>query len=285
MLSKILTKNNFKILNHLLKEEASLSELARRIKITKTRAFYSLKELEKLDWVRKTIQGKTHVYRFNFLHARAKEISRIFLEERKKEYNQKMKGLPALLDSLLKNMLKEKYGGCIFFGSSLGEKYKDIDVFVMAEGIKGSVLRKEIKEVDKKISLLLGTKQELEKGVKEEDMLYKNIQKGIPFGCEEFVLELKQKQAFLRRKDITERFVLGYREILSCLEFGEKEYIKKHFEKGKFDVIYAALNHFDFFPENDRQAKEMFKRRFGFIFSHKLKEAKKQAEKISRCFL
>jgi len=285
MLSKIITKINKRILNILLEKKASLSEIARESKTTKANIFNSLKKLENEDLVRKEVRGRTHICRFNYLHPKAKEVMRIFLEERKKEYNQKMNGLPALLNSLMENIFKKKYKGCIFFGSSLERKYKDIDVFIMVEGVKENILRNKIKKVNEKISLILGTKKELEKGIKEEDMLYKNIIRGLPFGCEEFVLELKQKQDFLRRKDIKERFILGYREILSCLEFKEKEYVKKHLEKGKMDITYAALNYLDLYPENDNQAKKMFKEQFSFVFSSKVNEAKKQAEKIGKRFL
>lgn len=285
MLSKIITKINRRILNILLEEKASLSEIARKSNTTKANVFRSLKGLETEDLVRKEIRGRTHLYRFNFLHPQAWEIRAFFLDERKIEYNQKINALPALLDSLLGNMFKKKYQGCIFFGSSLEEKYKDIDVFVMVEEVEESILKNKIKKINGKISPILGIKKELERGIKEEDMLYKNIIKGVPFGCENFVLELKQRQVFLRRKDIIERFVMGYRELLSCLEFTEKEYATKHLEKGTIDITYAVLNYFDFFPENDNQAKKMFKKQFGFIFSTKVKEAKKQAEKLGRKIL
>jgi len=281
MLSNIITKVNRRILKILLAEKASLSEIARKSKTTKANIFNSLKKLEQEDLVRKEIRGRTHLYRFNHLHSQAKELSRFFLEERKKEYNQKMEGLPALLNSLLKQIFKEKYQGCIFFGSSLEGKYQDIDVFVMIKGdFPRKALRKEIKEIHEKISLVFGIKKELELGIQAEDMLYKNIIKGLPFNCEEFISELRQKKAILRREDIQERFIIGYREILSCLEFTEKEYVKRHLEKGINDLMYAALNYFDLFPENDYQAREMFKKKFGFLFLNQALKAKEQAEKI-----
>ncbi len=285
MLSNIITKINQRILKILLDEKASLSEIARKSSTTKANVFRCLKNLEKEDFVRKEVKGRTHIYKFNFLHPAARELNLLFISERKKEYVQKMNGLPELLHLLFKNMFKENYQGCIFFGSSLEGKYNDIDVFVVLEDTKGGVLRKEVKKINEKISLVLGNKNELEKGVGEEDMLYKNIVKGIPFGCEELVIELRQRQEFLRRKDITERFVLGYREIISCLEFDEREYVKRHLNKGVMDVMYATLNYLDFFPENDNEANEMFKKQFGFVFSHEVNEAKRQAERIGRRFL
>jgi len=280
MLSEIITKINRRILKILLEEKASLSDIARKSKTTKANVFRSLKNLEKEDLVRKEIRGRTHLYRFNYMRPQALEVHKFFLEEKKREYNKKINALPALLDSLLKNMFKKRYQGSIFFGSSLEGKYKDIDIFVIVENVNGTIFKNKIKKINEKISPIIGTKKELERGVQEEDMLYKNIIKGIPFGCEDSVLELKQRQVFLRRKDVTERFIVGYREIISCLEFTEKEYVTKHLEKGTTDITYATLNYFDFFPDNDNQAKKMFRKQFGFIFSSKVKEAKNQAEKI-----
>jgi len=287
MLLKIITKINRRVLKILLEEKASLSEIARKSKTTKANVFHSLKGLEKEDLVRKEIRGRTHIYRFNYLHPLARKIHTLFTEERKQEYNQKTNAFPVLLNCLLENMFKKNYQGCIFFGSSLEEKYGygDIDVFVMIVGAKKNILKNKITKINEKISPIFGTKKELERGIREEDMLYKNVVKGIPFSCEDFILELNHRQVFLRKKDITERFVLGYREIESCLEFREKEYAAKHLERGTMDIIYAALNYFDLFPENDLQARKMFKKQFGFIFSTHTKEAIKEAEKIGGVIL
>jgi predicted transcriptional regulator/predicted nucleotidyltransferase len=285
MLSQLITIVNVRILSILLERDASLSEIARESNTTKANVFRSLKVLEKEDLIRKEIRGKTHLYHFNYFHPRAKEIGKQFQVERKEAYNQKMKGLPALLNSLLENMLDNSYEGCIFFGSSLTGDYKDIDVFLMAKNIKTVSLMKEIKLINPKLSISLGTRKELEQGLGQEDMLYKNILRGIPFNCEDFVLTLRKKQLFLRKKDIQERFILGYREILSCLEFPEKEYVRKHLEKGIMDITFSALNYFDLSPQNDSQAKEMFKKQFGFCFSCTANAVKSQAEKTGRIIL
>jgi len=286
MLSMIITKKvNQRIVQILLKRRASLSEIARESNTTKANVFYALRELEKEDIIRKEIQGRTHVYRFNFLRRGAKDMMTFFLEETKNEYIQKMNGLPTLLNSMLENIFKNKYHGCIFFGSSLKERYNDIDVFVLLDGAKPSTLQREVRGLCEKISLVLGTKHELEEGIKHEDMLYRNIVKGIPFGCENLILELRHRQVFLRRKDMVERLTLGYREILSCLEFTEKEYVEKHLEKGTADIMYAVLHYFELFAENDTQAKKMFKKQLGFTFSDNVEKAKKQAEKIGRMIL
>ncbi len=286
MLSKLITNVvGRRTIAVLLEKNASLSEISRESHTTKANVFHTLKKLEKEDIVRKSVEGRTHLYRFNFLHPEAKGIIGMFLGEEKKAYLQKMRGLPALVHFLLENMLRDKYLGCIFFGSSVKEKYNDIDVFVIAEGVKQNILQKEVKKVDDKISLVLGTRHELEKGITEEDMLYKNIIKGIPFGCESFALDLRQHQAFLRRKDIVERFTLGYREILSCMEFTEKEYVKTHVEKGIMDITYSALNYLDVFPENDVEAMKIFKKQIGFVFSENASKAKEQAEKIAEMIL
>ncbi len=282
MLSETITTVAKRILGVLLEEKASLSQIARITKTTKANIFLSLKRLEKEDLVRKEVLGRTHLYRFNFLHREAGEIMSFFLNEEKEKYNQKMENLPLLLHCLLKNIFGKRYQGCIFFGSSVKEKFKDIDVLVIVEESRKSLLRSKLKRIDEKISPVFGTRKELEKGISEEDMLYKNILKGVPFGCEKLVLKLRKRHDFLRRSDITERFILGYREILSCLEFKEPEYVEKHLEKGTMDVIYAALAYLDLSPENDYQAREKFKMKFGFVFSSKVETAKKQAEKIGK---
>lgn len=286
MVSKLITNVvGRRIIGILLEKNASLSEISRESHTTKANVFHTLQELEKEDIVRKSVEGRTHLYRFNFLQPEAKRIMGLFLAETKKAYLQKMKGLPLLLHFLLENMLIDKYHGCIFFGSSVKERYNDIDVFVIAEGVKQGSLQKEVKKVNDKISLIVGTLHELEKGINDEDQLYKNIIKGMPFGCESLVLELRQHKSFLRREDIVERFTLGYREILSCLEFTEKEYVKTHIEKGIMDITYSTLNYLDIFPENDVEARKIFKRQIGFVFSQNTSNAKEQAEKIAEMIL
>lgn len=265
--------------------EASLSEIARDSNTSKANISRSLRMLERNDLVRKEIQGRTHLYRFNRLHSQTLEIEKQFLKKRKEAYNQKINGLPALLNLLLENILKDKYQGCIFFGSSLTSSFRDIDVFVMVKDVKNDILVKEIKAINPKISPVIGTRKELELGFSQEDMLYKNISKGIAFNCEDFILTLRRKSFSLRRKDIQERFILGYREVLSCLEFSEKGYTKKHLEKGIMDITYAALNYSDVFPENDSKAMKIFKKQFGFWFSNSAKTAKSQAEKLGAVFL
>lgn len=283
MLSEIGKKNNLRILARLLEEEASLSGLARELKITKTRAFYSLRELERLGLVRKEIKGRTHIYRFNFLQAQAKEIIKVLLLERKKEYNEKLEGLPSLVDVFLKTVLKEKYQGCLFFGSSLEGKFKDIDLFVMLQDLKQKKeLEEIIKLIDKRLSPVFGTREELKRGAEAKDMLYLNIIRGLPFSCEDFVLEVRYKEYFLRRKDIEERFILGCREILSCLEFKEKEYAKKHLEKGIMEIAYAMLNYYGIYPKNDPEAKRRFKEKSGSGLPTGLKGATNLINKIRR---
>ena len=88
-------------------------------------------------------------------------------------------------------------------------------------------------------------------------MLYKNILEGIAFGLD--IISIKYQDISFKKEDIKERFILGYREILSCLEFKEKSYQKIHFEKGIMDMIYAILNYFDLAPRNDKEAISLFK--------------------------
>ena len=241
----------------LVNAEASLSEIARKTKTTKANTFHSLKRLENLDLVRKTVRGKTHIYRFNFLHPMAEQIIGLMMEERRVGYAKKLNNIPPILHSFLLASLKAKYKGCIFFGSSIENKYNDIDVFVVLEkaGNEGEI-GKKIKLIDSRLSPIFGTERELDAGAKNMDMLYNNIIDGISFGLD--IARIKHKDLFLRKNDIRERFIIGYREILSCLEFHEMEYRKKHLEAGVMDFIYSILNYFDMFPKNDREALGLF---------------------------
>ena len=265
MLSEIITKLNWRILKFLIKREASLSEIARQTKTTKANTSNVLKLLEKYDIVRKNIQGRTHIYRFNFLHSQSKYFIDIFNEEQREEYNKKLTNIPKLMHSFLKNALSDNYKGCIFFGSSLTEKYNDIDILIILKNKENTKeIEKKIKLIEKKLSPIFGTLKDLEQGIKARDMLYKNIINGISFKID--ITHLKYKEIFLRKEDIIERFILAYRELLSCLEFKEKHYQKIHLEKGIMDFIYSILNYFDIFPKNDHEAI--------FLFKKELKESK-----------
>lgn len=259
MLSKIIKKINWRILTFLIeKGEASLSDIARKTKTTKANTFYGLKDLVSLDIARKTIKGRTHIYRFNLLNSYSKNIINIIMEERQSNYNKKLNNLPIILHSFLVTSLKRNYQGCIFFGSSLEDKYKDIDVFIILKNSKNiKALEKKLKLINNKISPIFGSEKELKNGIKNQDMLYKNIIGGVPFGFD--MLMIKYQNLFLRKQDIRERFIMGYREVLSCLEFKEKEYVKTHLDRGIMDIIYSILNYFDLFPKNDKEAINLFK--------------------------
>ena len=259
MLSKIITKLNLRIVNFLINNQANLSEIARKTNITKANTFKALKEISSLDIVRKTIIGKSHLYRFNFLHPKAKDILNIIEEKQKASYNEKLNNLPILTHSFLQNSLKQNYQGCIFFGSSINANYKDIDIFILLKSKRNTKeIGNKLKLIEKKVSPLFGSKEELETGIKNQDMLYKNIANGIYFG-DLNIINIKCKELFLRKKDIVERFIMGYGDVLSCLEFPEKDYIKVHLEKGVMDLIYSILNYYDFFPKNDKEAINLFK--------------------------
>ena len=258
MLSETITKLNWKIIKLLINNNLSLTEISIRTGSTKANVHYALKKLEKLDLLRKDIKGRTHIYRFNFLNKRARLFFEHYEYERRKEYNEKLNNIPNLVNTFCINALKENYQGCIFFGSSIDKKYNDIDVFISTkEKIKTNELRKKTKLIDKRLSLLFGSLNELKNGLNKEDMLYKNISKGISFNiCLYNLIYNKQIQ---RKKDINERYIIGYREILSCLEFKDDMYTKNHLQKGVIDLIYAILNYFGVYPKNDIEALNKFK--------------------------
>ena len=179
-------------------------------------------------------------------------------------------------------LLKTNYRGCLFFGSSLEKgKFNDIDVFILLQNFKQKKeLEKKLKKMDERLSPIFGIRKELKEGVEAKDMLYSNIIAGLPFSCEDFVIETKYRKYFLRRKDVEERFILSSREIFSCLEFEEPEYTKKHLEKGIIDIIYAVLNHFDLFPRNDLEARKLFKEKVRLTIPRKISEAVKFVNKL-----
>ncbi|MBI3032198.1 winged helix-turn-helix transcriptional regulator [Candidatus Woesearchaeota archaeon] len=286
MLSKIITKVNERILRHLIDQKASLTEIATATKTTKANISRSLKILEKEDLIRKEIKGKTHIYRFNYFHRYANTILKLFLDDIKKKYDQKLCYKPALLNGLLKQMLNDNYVGVIFFGSSINRNFNDIDIFILLKKTDGSkALIERIKKIDFRFSPIIGTLQEIENGLSHEDMLFKNITNGLPYSCEQEVIYLKYRSFFLKKQDIEERFIIGYREILSCLEFSEKEYLKRHLEKGIRDIMYAAMNYKDLSPKDDRELDVMFKKSYKMKLPDKVNKALQFAEKIGGSIL
>ena len=258
MLSKIVTGINWRILAFLIERQASLSDIARETGTTKANTFHTLKKLDNYDMVRKIIQGRTHIYRFNFLHPQARDILNLAREEKAMIYNKKLQNLPIIIHTFLFQALKANYKGCIFFGSSINETFKDIDVFAILKEKKNTIeIEKKVKLINNKISVLFGSEEEFINGIRNQDMLYKNILDGISFGLD--IISIKYQNAFLKKEDIKERFMIGYREILSCFEFKEKTYQKIHLEKGIIDIIYAILNYFDLAPRNDKEAISLFK--------------------------
>ena len=282
MLSQIVTKNQQKILAALWEGNISLSGLARKTFLTKARVFSSLKELEQEDLVRKKAEGRTHLYRLNILNGKIEERLKGILREKSTAFNQKLGGLPGIIDAFLKTVLKEKYGGCIFFGSSLTENnFQDIDLLIIASKTdKMMVLIKRLKQIDARLSPITATEGELKKGISAEDMLYKNIIQGLPFSGIDSYLRMKFLSSFLKKEDVRERFIIGLREIISCQEFPEREYAKKHLEKGILDMVYAYLNYFDFSPRNDGEARKIFKQKTKLPFPLRAEKAKLLAKRL-----
>ena len=216
MLSSLITKEvELRIITFLITKEGSLSSIAKETKTTKANSSHALKELEKKEIVRKSILGKTHIYRFNFLHPQANQILKEREETRRKNLNLKLKNIPSLIHTFLSFSVKE-YEGCIFFGSSITERnYNDIDVgIILKEKKKDKEMTKKLKFINPKITPIYLTSSELKKGINQEEMIYKNIIKGIYFG-KKSILKIKYQRHFLKRKDIKERFILGYGDLLS----------------------------------------------------------------------
>ncbi len=272
MIEFINRKLSPRILNFLIWGEASLSDIARETKTTKANTFNTLKRLESADIVRKDIRGKTHIYRFNLLYPNSNLFLEIMEEEKRSIYIKKLNYIPKIINLFLENLLKENYLGCIFFGSSLIGRYKDIDLFIVLKKIKNTKeIDAKLKLINKDISPVFGSLEELKRGIGNKDMLYVNIVNGISFKLD--ILNIRHRDAFLRKEDIKERLILGYREVLSCLEFKDKEYIKVHFEKGIMDFIYAILNYYDMFPRNDKEAIILFEKKLNEKIPKKIKDA------------
>lgn len=280
MLSKLIKMVNWRVLVFLIRMESSLSGIARETRTTKANTFHSLKELEKLDMVRKTVSGRTHVYRFNFLHPEARFILDMAVEEERLSYSQKLKNLPVIIHTFLSHSLKEIYQGCIFFGSSLEAGYRDIDIFIALKKRENTQeIEKKLKLMDSRISPIFGSEEELNLGVENQDMLYNNILLGVPFGLD--TIGIRCKDMFLRKKDIKERFIMGYRDVLGCMEFTEREYREPHLERGVMDFLYAVLHYLDMFPKNDSEAVRLFRQKLKESKPKTVKEAIRVMEKYA----
>ena len=285
MLAKIITKKlNYRIIDYLLDKQDIVTSIARNIKSKKANVSKALRELEKENIVLKEIIGKSHSYRFNGLHPEAKEIIKFFLINRANKLNTRLRDLPKFIDAYLRSVLKNDYLGLIVFGSALTGKYRDIDIFVISNELKNrDKIIEDLKSINIKISPIIGTKKELKKGCISNDALYMNIINGVLFGCLDFIINLRYGYLFLKRKDIEERFIIGYREIQSCKKFkDDKIYVKNHLEKGIFDIIYALLNYEQIIARNDREAEQLFKKIFKYKIPTTLKQAELFAEKIRK---
>jgi len=276
MLVKIITKKlNYRIVDHLLDRVGTVTSIAMNIKSKKANVSKALRELEKENIVAKDIVGRSHRYRLNFFHPEAKEIIKFFLMNRANQLNSRLDNLPKFIDAYLKQALGNGYFGLVVFGSALTAKYKDIDVFIIAADLKKrELIIENLKLINEKISPIVGTKKELEEGFRNNDSLYLNIINGVPFGCLDFIADLRNRNDFLKRKDLEDRFIIGYREINSCKKFKEdKAYIKGHLEKGIFDIAYSLLNYNGLVVKNDAEARQLFNK----IFKCKLPSTLNQA--------
>ncbi|MFH1323736.1 MAG: helix-turn-helix domain-containing protein [Nanoarchaeota archaeon] len=283
MLLKIITKKlNYRIMGYLIDREGTVTTIAKDTGNQKENVSKALRELEGRELVVKEIIGRSHKYSLNCLHPEANEIIKLLLINQANELNVNLEGLPKFIDAYLKMVLKEDYSGLIVFGSALTYKYRDIDIFIITSRLKSKdIIIKNLKEINAGISPIIGAEKELEGGFKNNDSLYANIVNGIPFGCLDFVISLRFGQYLRKRKDIEERYLIGYREIQSCKEFkDDKRYIKNHLEKGIFDIAYALLNYKQMPARNDSEAKQFFKKVFKRSLPSTLKQAGIFAEKM-----
>lgn len=285
MLAKIINKKlNYRIMDHLKDNEDTVTSIAKSINSKKANVSKALRELERNNIVTKEIIGKSHKYNLNYLHPESKEIINFLLINASNRLNTKLQNLPKFINAYLRLSLKENYLGLIVFGSALTGRYNDIDFFIILKKSKNKEqITGNLKLINKKISPIIETKKELEKGINNNDGLYLNIISGIPFGCLDIIINLRYKTDFLKRKDIEERYLIGYREIQSCKKFkNDKIYIKNHLERGIFDIIYALLNYKQATARNDIEAKELFKKIFKYKIPTNLTEAELFAERMKK---
>ena len=285
MLAKIITKKlNYRIIDYLLDNKDTVTSIADNINSKKANVSKTLRELEKNNLVVKKIMGRSHIYNLNYLHPESREIINFLLTNRANKLNTKLENMPRFIDSYLKVALKGNYLGLIVFGSSITEKYNDIDIFIVLNKLENiGKITENLKSINKKISPIIGTKKELENGIDNNDSLYLNIVHGIPFSCLNHTINLRYKNTILKRKDIEERYIIGYREIQSCEKFkDDKTYIKNHLEKGIFDIIYALLSYKQLTARNDIEAKQLFKKIFKCSLPTTLNQAGLFAENMKK---
>ncbi|MEK6857731.1 MAG: helix-turn-helix domain-containing protein, partial [Nanoarchaeota archaeon] len=98
MVSFMLTLNDLNVFRTLVSGEANVSEISRKTRIAKNRVLDSLKRLSVLDLVRKTVSGRNHLYRINFLNSKSFFIINLIISEKKEKYNTKLNNLPLILD-------------------------------------------------------------------------------------------------------------------------------------------------------------------------------------------
>lgn len=277
-----------RLMRALLEREAlSVTEASGKAGTSKIRASIALRKLMDLGIVKREIVGRTHRYSFNYCCAEARRIFGLVLAERERELGAKLNA--GFVFEFLKSILRENLAGVIFFGSCISrKKFKDIDVFLLLEEKK-----EEQEKVGKifdelglvlpssKFSFMLGTENEVEAGYTSgKDAFYTNlIDNGLPFGCEEFFIDLRFGKHTITAESTRERFILGVRELISC---GKNEddpiFLERHLEKGLFDVVYATLNCLGHYPVDDYEAIELMKKIFGTRIPAEAKKGKASVE-------
>ncbi len=265
------------------REALSVTEASRGAGTSKIRASVALRGLMERGIVKREIVGRTHLYSFNYCCAEARGLFGLVLAEREHELSARLNA--GFVSGFLKSILGENLTGVIFFGSCISRKdFKDIDVFLLFRG-KPEEQEKVGRIFDelgvvlpgRKFSFMLGTEKEVEDDyVSGKDAFYANlIDNGLPFGCEEFFINLRFRKHMTSAESTRERFILGVRELISCRKNEDDPiFLERHMEKGVFDVTYAVLNCLGHHPMDDYEAIELMEKIFGTKVPAEVKNGK-----------
>ncbi len=181
----VLTDNEKHILTSLLRnyqEQLSINGLAKRTNITPKGTYKILKKLEQDHIVQKQSIASADIYHLNFKDEKTKDIV---------NYALKSVSPPNSYVKLLQKDLEHLYNtthAVILFGSTLskGIQAQDIDLLIILDKKKLSLIQSTIKEIEKiipkKIHPLFQTKADFHKNIQKQDPVLINcLQKGFIF--------------------------------------------------------------------------------------------------------